>query len=172
APRALGRSLRVAGLVEGGSRGVTLLRESVAQLADSPARLEHARALGDLGAALLRTGRDGATDSLRRGLELAEAGGAVVLAERLRGALTRAGVRPPRRGRRRPTDLTPTEERVAELAAGGLTNKELAQQLFVSVRAVEFHLGNVFTKLGISSRRQLAAALETRPARGGLSGTG
>ncbi len=51
---------------------------------------------------------------------------------------------------------------MARLAAGGLTNKELAQQLFVSVRAVEFHLGNVFTKLGISSRRQLAGALEQR----------
>ena len=64
--------------------------------------------------------------------------------------------------RRKPTDLTPAEERVAHLAASGLTNKELAQQLFVSVRAVEFHLGNVFTKLGIGSRRQLAGALASR----------
>ncbi len=82
----------------------------------------------------------------------------------MRADLVAAGSRPRRRTRRKLTDLTPAEERVAQLAATGLTNKELAQQLFVSVRAVEFHLGNVFTKLGISSRRQLAGALAARPA--------
>ena len=161
APRTLGLTLRVSGLVEGGARGIERLREAVASLAGSPARLEHSRALADLGAALLRAGRAGAADILRQGLELAEACEAVVLAERLREDLAASGARPPRRRRRRPTDLTPAEDRVARLAAGGLTNKDIAQKLFVSVRAVEFHLGNVFTKLGISSRRQLAGALGT-----------
>lgn len=166
APRALGLALRVAGVVEGGPRGIGLLREAVDALAGSPARLERVRALADLGAALLRAGRADAADVLRQGLDLAEECGAVGLANRLRADLAAGGARPPRRSRRRPTDLTPAEHRVACLAATGLTNKELAQQLFLSVRGVEFHLGNVFRKLGISSRRQLAAALEGMSASG------
>jgi DNA-binding CsgD family transcriptional regulator len=161
APRALGVALRVQGVVEGGARGLERLQEAAAVLAGSPARLEHARALADLGAALRRAGRPEAEagEALRRGLELAERCGATILADRLSEELTAAGLRPPRRSRRSPVALTPGEARVAQLAAGGLTNKAVAQQLFVSVRAVEFHLGNVYTKLGISSRRQLAGAL-------------
>lgn len=159
AVRALGLALRVAGLVQGGPRGIALLREGAELLAGSPARLEYARALADLGSALRRAGRADAADTLRQGLEVAEACGSVMLINRMRDDLAATGGRPPRRRRRRPTDLTPAEERVARLAAGGLTNKDVAQQLFVSVRAVEFHLGNVFTKLGISSRQQLTAAL-------------
>ncbi len=166
APRTLGLSLRVAGVVEGGPQGIGLLREAVDSLSGSPARLERVRALADLGTALLRAGRADAADVLRQGLELAEECGAVALANRLRADLASSGAKPPRRSRRRPTDLTPAEYRVACLAATGPTNREIAQQLFLSVRAVEFHLGNVFKKLGITSRRQLAAALE------GMSGTG
>lgn len=73
----------------------------------------------------------------------------------------------PRRQPRGSTVLTPAEHRVARLAAKGFTNREIAQKLFVGGRAVEFHLGNVYGKLGISSGQDLGAALgearETRP---------
>ncbi|HEY4408939.1 MAG TPA: AAA family ATPase [Acidimicrobiia bacterium] len=163
ASRALGTSLRVQGLVEGGRRGIGILREAVGVLAGSPARLERARALADLGSALVRAARPDAVDPLRRGLELADACGAAVLVERIEADLKAAGARVPRRMRRSAAALTPTEERVARLVSGGLTNKEVAQKLFVSVRAVEFHLGNVYPKLGIASRRQLASALAPSP---------
>jgi DNA-binding CsgD family transcriptional regulator len=158
ARRSLGAALRVQGVVEPTRQGIVLLEEAVDVLAGSPARLEHARALADLGETLQRGGRPGAADALQRGLDLAERCGATLLCDRLRAALRATGARPARR-RGNPTALTPTEERVAQLVAGGQTNKGVAQQLFVSVRAVEFHLGNVYSKLGISSRRQLPAAL-------------
>jgi DNA-binding CsgD family transcriptional regulator len=91
-------------------------------------------------------------------LELAERCGSVTLAERVRRELAATGYRP-RRQARGSTVLTAAEQRVARLAAGRFTNREIAQKLFVSNRAVEFHLGNVYAKLGISSRRELGAAL-------------
>jgi DNA-binding CsgD family transcriptional regulator len=136
------------------------LREAVDVLTGSPARLERAWALADLGSAITRAGRSAAADPLREALELADACGAAVLVGRIEADLKAAGARVPRRIRRSPAALTPAEERVARLVAGGLTNKEVAQKLFVGVRAVEFHLGNVYTKLGISSRRQLTVALQ------------
>ena len=160
--RALGAALRVQGVLTGGAPGVELLREAAAVLADSPARLEYAKALADLGRALRRTGRTDAPDVLTEALDLADHCGAVVLAAGVRDELKGAGVRPRRRTRKSPTALTPSEQRVAELVATGLSNREVAEKLFVSVRAVEFHLGNLFTKLGISSRRQLPAVLARR----------
>ena len=59
-------------------------------------------------------------------------------------------------------ELTPAERRVAELAAEGLANKEIAQALVVTVNTVEFHLRNVYAKLGVRSRAQLAARLAAR----------
>ncbi len=55
--------------------------------------------------------------------------------------------------------LTPSERRVSDLAAGGLTNREIAQALFVSTKTVEFHLRNAYLKLRIRSRRELRPAL-------------
>jgi DNA-binding CsgD family transcriptional regulator len=162
ARRAIGISLRTQGMVAESSRRTDLLREAVRVLAGSPARPEHARALAELGSALARTGRSEGVDTLRQGLELADTCGACALVDRIERELKTAGARVPRRKRRSPTALTPAEERVALLVADGLSNKDVAQKLFVSVRAVEFHLGNVYTKLGISSRRQLPASLERR----------
>jgi DNA-binding CsgD family transcriptional regulator len=155
APRALGAALRVQGSLVGGTRGIEQLREATGVLAGSPARLELARVLADLGAGLRRTGAKDAPPVLSEGLELAEDCGALVLAARLRDELKAIGVRAPLRARKNPMSLTPGEEHVAQLAASGLSNRDIAQTLFVSVRAVEFHLNNVFSKLGISSRRQL-----------------
>jgi DNA-binding NarL/FixJ family response regulator len=59
--------------------------------------------------------------------------------------------------------LTPSERRVAALAAEGLSNREIAQALFVTLRTVEMHLSNVFRKLDIASRTQLPAALASAP---------
>jgi DNA-binding CsgD family transcriptional regulator len=159
--RALGVALRAAGLAEGGRRGVELLREAAAVLAGSSARLEHARALADLGAALRRRGsRAESRDSLRRALDLAHRCGARVLAERARTELVAAGGRPRRLVLSGLDSLTASERRVARMAAGGLSNREIAQQLFVTARTVEGHLTHAYQKLGITSREQLAAALE------------
>jgi DNA-binding CsgD family transcriptional regulator len=160
APRAIGMALRAAGAVEGGERGLELVREAVAVLARSPARLEHARALADLGEMLERDGRRAdACDILRQALELAHRCGARALEERAFGALRAAGARPRRPVLSGPDALTASERRVAELAARGMANREIAESLFVTVRTVEFHLSHSYRKLGIDSRSKLAAAL-------------
>jgi len=96
APRTVGISLRALGLIERGQAGEQSLREAVAVLADSPARLEHARALVDLGA-LLRRGNSSRTESrklLREGIELAHRCGAVALVQRANGELAATGAHP------------------------------------------------------------------------------
>jgi len=166
APRALGAALRAAGLVEGGQKGLALLEEAVEVLATSPARLEHAKARTELGAALRRANRRSeAREQLRQALELATHCGAAPLATRAESELLATGARPRRIPLRGVESLTPSERRVAELAAKGPTNRETAQALFVTTRTVEVHLTSIYRKLGISSRSQLAAALaEPAPA--------
>jgi DNA-binding CsgD family transcriptional regulator len=160
APRALGRALRVAGLVEGGAEGIARIREAVAVLEQSPARLEHAYAVTDLGAALRRGNRRAqARERLRSALELAQRCGATRLGERAHEELVAAGARPRRLVMSGVESLTPSERRTAALAAEGMTNKEIAQALFVTPRTVEMHLSNTFRKLDISTRTQLPAAL-------------
>jgi DNA-binding CsgD family transcriptional regulator len=159
-PRAIGMALRAGGLVGGGARGLELLDEAVRVLAPSPARLEHARALCDLGAALRRANRRAAArDPLRQALDLADACGAGPLAERARHELRAAGGRPRRPRISGVQSLTASERRVAAMAADGLSNPEIAQALFVTKKTVEGHLGNAFRKLDVQSRTQLAAAL-------------
>lgn len=157
APRAIGMALRAAGVVEG---DVELVREAAALLARSPARLEHARALADLGDLLERDGaRSEACDVLREALELAHRCGAGALEERALAGLRAAGARPRRPVLSGPDALTASERRVAELAGSGMTNREIAESLFVTVRTVEFHLNHSYRKLGIDSRSRLAEAL-------------
>jgi DNA-binding CsgD family transcriptional regulator len=160
AARPVGGALRTLGLVTPGEAGADLLQEAVATLHSSPARLELARAHVELGAALRRLGRrSAAQEELRPGLDLAHRCGALALAERARDELAAAGARP-RRPRISGVDaLTASERRTAELAAEGLTNREVAQALFVTVKTVEWHLRNAYVKLGIGSRRELAEAL-------------
>jgi len=160
APRALGAALRVAGLIEGGERGLALLEEAVQVLRDSPAKLEHAKARTDLGAALRRANRRSqAREQLRQAVELATICGAAALAARAESELLATGARPRRVALSGVDSLTPSERRVAEMAAQGPTNREIAQALFVTQRTVEVHLTSIYRKLGISSRSQLAAAL-------------
>jgi len=160
APATLGRALRILGLVEGGQQGIDRIREAVAVLTGSPARLEHTYALADLGGALRRGNRRAeARDRLREALELAQRAGATLLAERAHEELIAAGARPRRVVQSGTGALTPSERRVATMAADGLSNREIAQALFVTLRTVEMHLSNVFRKLAISSRTQLPAVL-------------
>ncbi|MGN6866875.1 MAG: helix-turn-helix transcriptional regulator [Solirubrobacteraceae bacterium] len=122
--------------------------------------LERARSLVSLGSHHRRHGRrQAATEMLEQGLEHSIACGALVLEERARAELIAAGSRPRRRTQTDGDALTPGERRVADLAAGGMTNREIAQALFVSLRTVETHLTHSYQKLGIDSRAQLAGAL-------------
>jgi DNA-binding CsgD family transcriptional regulator/tetratricopeptide (TPR) repeat protein len=160
APRALGAALRASGLVEGGADGMAMLQEAVDVLTDSTAKLEHAKACTELGAALRRgRHRTDAREHLRRGLELATICGARPLAARAEAELLATGARPRRISLSGVESLTPSERRVAEMAAEGPTNREIAQALFVTPKTVEVHLSSVYRKLGISSRSQLASAL-------------
>jgi DNA-binding CsgD family transcriptional regulator len=157
---AVGVALRAAGLVAGGGDGIALLTEAVDVLDGSPARLEHARASTDLGAALRRAGRRAeATRHLSTGLDLASRCGAAALADRARAELVAAGARPRRVRTSGPPSLTASERRVAGMAASGMSNREIAQALFVTLRTVELHLTHAYQKLGISSREQLGTAL-------------
>jgi DNA-binding CsgD family transcriptional regulator len=159
-PRGIGIALRAQALVENGERGIELLGESVETLRSSPARLELARSLTDLGSALRRANRrTDAREPLREALELATRCGAAPLAERAREELASSGAKPRRVMLSGVESLTPSEVRVARLAAGGLGNREIAQELFVSVKTVETHLGSAYRKLDISSRRDLPEAL-------------
>ena len=160
APRPVGVALRAAGLVAGGEEGTTLLREAVEVLESSPARLEQARALIDLGALLRRTGsRADAREPLKRGLELAERFGALRLERQAREELAATGAHLGSRSFTGRDALTPSETRVAEMAAAGMSNRQIAQSLFVTVNAVKWHLRNAYRKLGIATRDELTAAL-------------
>ena len=160
APRALGAALRVAGLCAGGEQGLGLLEEAVQVLDGSPAKLEHGKARAELGAALRRSNRRSeAREQLRQAVELATICGATALAARAETELLATGARPRRIALRGIASLTPSELRVAEMAAEGPTNREIAQALFVTQRTVEVHLTSIYRKLGISSRTQLAATL-------------
>jgi DNA-binding CsgD family transcriptional regulator len=163
APGALSRTLRLMGTLRRDD-GQELLREAVAVAEGSPARLEHAKALIALGSAHRRAGRRAdAREPLVHGLELATRCGAPPLAELARTELYAAGGRPRREALSGPESLTPSERRVADLAAEGHANRDIAQALYVTPRTVEGHLTNVYRKLGISTRNELAGALAGRP---------
>jgi DNA-binding NarL/FixJ family response regulator len=141
-----------------------MLREAVEVLAGSNARLEHAHALVDLGAALRRANqRTEARQRLRGGVDLARTVGALALAERANEEIAATGARPRKVLQTGLDALTASERRVAQLAADGLSNKEIAQTLFVTIKTVEEHLSHAYRKLEISSRAQLDNALLTTP---------
>ncbi len=160
AARPLGMALCASGLAEGGAEGVERLREAVEVLERSPSKLELCRARVELGAALRRHGSlSEARQRLRDGLDLAQRLGARALEERAYAELLAAGAKPRRRELSGPDALTPAERRVCELASSGATNRQIAEQLFVSLRTVETHLTHAYQKLDIASRSELAEAL-------------
>jgi DNA-binding CsgD family transcriptional regulator len=163
-PRAIGRALRSSARATGGEGSIPLLQEAVAVLERSPSALERAAAYVELGGALRRSGRRAdAQAPLRSGLQLADAIGAAPLAETAREELRATGARPRRAAWTGTDALTPTERRVAQLAAEGLTNPQIAQALFVTSKTIQTHLAHTYRKLGISSRSQLPALLAAAP---------
>jgi DNA-binding CsgD family transcriptional regulator len=158
-PGTVGRTLRVLGTIER-EDGLVHLEEACALLEHAPARLERAKALAALGETLRRARRPTeAREPLRLALELADICGATALVERTRAEIYATGARPRTAALHGPGSLTSSERRVAGLAADGLSNRDIAQTLYVTPKTVEVHLSNVYRKLEIGSRRDLPHAL-------------
>lgn len=164
AQRGLGIALRAMGA---SSRDIdertVWLTESVAVLEGSPARLESAEAMVDLGTALVEhQDTEGAREILRKGATLASLCGAHRLVETAGAQLRAAGARPRRLGSTGVDSLTPAELRAVHMAAANVTNRAIADELFVNVKTIEGHLSRAYRKLGVTSRFELAEALGPR----------
>ena len=161
APRRQGIALATCASLDESDAGSTCLRNAVEILDRCGARLEHARACVDLGVRLHERGeRDAGRSWLYQGLEISRSCGGVAIAERARAGLVATGARPRRARRGGPHGLTPAELRAARMAAEGLSNREIAQALFLSTKTIESQLSQAYAKLGIRSRAGLAAALD------------
>jgi DNA-binding NarL/FixJ family response regulator len=159
-PTVLGTALRAHAAAAAEPAGESLA-EAVSLLETTSARYELALALADLGAFLRRSGRRAdARVPLSRALDLAQRTGAAPLAEQARRELLATGARPRRTAVTGPDALTSAERRVAGLAADGLSNRQIAQHLFITQQTVETHLRHAFRKLAITSRAELPAQLD------------
>ena len=166
-PTHISRALRTGAQLTGGEQGIELLRQALAALEHSQARLEQLRCLADLGAALRRAGqRAEARQILAEALQQAHRAGARLIERHVHEELRIAGARPRRLSFSGADALTASERRVAEMAARGMGNREIAQALFVTSRTVEQHLYNAYKKLGVQSRKQLPHALRDPEATG------
>jgi DNA-binding CsgD family transcriptional regulator len=160
-PGAIGQALHAQARVGAVDDPAETLEAAVTLLAESPLRLDHAKALVGLGGLLRRQGRRSDSRApLREGYQLAVGCGADGLAESARAELRASGVRVRRAPQSGVDALTPSEQRIAGMAAGGLSNAEIAQELFLTVKTVEMHLTQVYRKLDIRGRRQLEGALQ------------
>jgi DNA-binding NarL/FixJ family response regulator len=143
---------------------VGLLDEAVALAESTPHRPTLARVLASYGAALRQVGRiPEARDALARAADLATEMGMERVMHRTQEELQLAGSRPRRSRLTGPTSLTESQRHVASLAAEGLTNRQIAERLFVTIKTVETHLMAVYRKLGITARDQLSGVLGTSP---------
>jgi DNA-binding CsgD family transcriptional regulator len=157
---ALGIEARCRALVSDGAAADELYREAIDRLGRTKLRPELARGHLLYGEWLRREGRRAdARAQLRTAYDLLAAIGMEAFAERSRRELLVTGDRVRKRRDETRDQLTPQEEQIARLARDGLSNPEIGAQLFISARTVEWHLHKVFPKLGITSRRQLRAAL-------------
>lgn len=161
APTLVGGALLHRALAAGAAdERLALLEEAVATLATTAAALDHAQARTALGTALRARGdRAAARDHLRIGLDLASGCGAEPLVATARAEMVAAGGRPRRVRSTGVEALTSGELQVARMAALGRTNRQIAEALFVTTKAVKWHLGNAYKKLGVSSRAELPDAL-------------
>ena len=164
---ALGIEAASRALLSEGDAAERLYREAIERLARSRGRVHLARARLLYGEWLRREQRRvDAREQLRAAHEMFTAMGAEGFAERARGELLATGETVRKRTVETRDDLTAQEAQIARLARDGRSNPEIGAQLFISPRTVEWHLRNVFTKLGIRSRRELHDALpDTAPAR-------
>jgi DNA-binding CsgD family transcriptional regulator len=156
----LGLEARCRALLSGGAAADELYREAIDRLGRTRLRPELARAHLLYGEWLRRQGRRvDARGQLRTAHDMLDAIGMEAFAERARRELIATGEKVRRRRTETRDELTPQEEQIARLARDGRTSPEIGAQLFLSARTVEWHLGKIFTKLGIGSRRELRAAL-------------
>jgi DNA-binding CsgD family transcriptional regulator len=157
---ALGLEARSRAQLSEGDAAETLYREAIDRLGRTRLRPELARACLLYGEWLRREGRQAhAREQLSAANEQFVSIGMDAFAERARTELLATGQKVRQRTVEARDDLTAQERQIAELARGGLSNPEIGARLFLSPRTVEWHLGKVFGKLGIRSRRALAAAL-------------
>jgi DNA-binding CsgD family transcriptional regulator len=157
---AKGSEARSLALIEDGERAEDLHRLAIERLGRSRMVAHLARAQLTYGEWLRRDGRRiDARVQLRDAYESFAAMGADGFAERAQRELVATGERMRKRRDISRSELTPQEERIARLARDGRTNSEIGAELFISPRTVEWHLRKVFTKLEITSRRELRAAL-------------
>jgi DNA-binding CsgD family transcriptional regulator len=151
-------------LVSDGAVAENLYREAITRLSRTRLRPELARAHLLYGEWLRSEGRrSDAREQLRTAHDMCVAIGMEAFAERARRELIATGEKVRKPGDQISDQLTPQEEQIARLARDGLSNPEIGAQLFLSARTVEWHLGKIFTKLDINSRRDLRAALPEQP---------
>jgi DNA-binding CsgD family transcriptional regulator len=162
---ALGACAQARALVAEDETAERHYRDAIAHLRRTGLRPNLARAHLLYGEWLRRAGRRvDARVELRTALEIFEAIGMEAFAERAHAELLATGERARRRSPDSRIVLTPQEHQIARLAREGLSNSEIGAQLFLSPRTVEWHLGKVFGKLGVKSRRELRTAMESESA--------
>jgi DNA-binding CsgD family transcriptional regulator len=167
-PVQVGAALRVRASLEDRSARLATLEASVATLEAVDAPLELAHSLHDLGRTHRHEGRRVVSrEPLLRALDLAHRCGATALEESARQELHASGARPRRPAISGVESLTPSERRIAGLAAAGHTNRTIAEMLFLTKNTVDWHLRNIYRKLEINSRDALAILLnEQSPSSG------
>ncbi|MFE6872598.1 AAA family ATPase [Kitasatospora sp. NPDC057692] len=157
---ALGTSALVRAQVSGGAEADALHREAVERLGRTGVRITHARAHLLYGEWLRRENRRAdAREHLGTAYRVLSRIGVEGFAERAWRELRATGGSAPLRPAESRTALTAQESQIARLAGGGMTNPEIGAQLFLSPHTVEWHLRKVYTKLGVTSRRQLGGVL-------------
>jgi len=160
APSSIAHVLRAVAATREEAEAIEILERAAEVVDGSPRRLEHALTLLALGTALRRAGRRAdARAPLRKAFNLARRCGAARTARRANEELAATGETVRRYTPIGVESLTPSERRVAELAASGMSNRQIAQSLFVTVKTVEAHLSATYHKLDIRSRRELPAVL-------------
>jgi DNA-binding CsgD family transcriptional regulator len=161
---ALGVEARSRALISDGETAENLYQEAIGRFGRTRLRLELGRAHLVYGEWLRRQRRSrDARDQLCRAYEIFHSAGAAAFAERARIELRASGGHARERAVEMRDPLTTQEALIARLAADGASNPEIAEQLFISRATVAYHLRKVFTKLGVSSRSQLADVLPARP---------
>lgn len=172
APPLLGRALRVSALVDEGPGDLELLREAVSVLEGSGAQLELAKALLALGRVLRHQRERAASRSyLRRAMDLAHRCGAATVEQLALDELLASGARPRRTALTGPSALTPSERRIVDLVAKGMTSRAIAESLFLTKNTVDWHCHNAYQKLGVRSREELRQQYNAKMSPEPLDGT-
>lgn len=159
---ALGCVLRVRALAQEGDERLATQRRAAEAFAASPLLADRSRGLIELGSNLRTRGEmEEARAFLRQALDLASRSESAWLARQARSELSASGARPRRERISGLESLTPSERRAADLAVEGMTNRQIAETLWVTRKTIEYHLHNVYAKLDVGSRGELAELFES-----------